>query len=306
MKSKVYILLDRFLKGKSTKEEENSIELFEREQLEKNKNSAFSNEFEAQQLKYEVFNAVASKTFNKNNWSWIQVAASIAIMIGLGFGYFSMKKTVEVFEIANNTAYIKNISLDDGTKVVLNTGSSIKYTANFNDDDRQVELCGEAFFDVFRNENKPFIVTTGKLKTQVLGTSFNICKTDSLVSVTVSTGLVQVYDEHNVIRIRPNQEATYYTKTKDLNKRNVKSELITSWFQEDIELANVSMKELAELMEKRFDTKLSFSDANLANKRLTIAINKNDSIKTIINRINQIKELKLIKTQANIIEVQKK
>ena len=306
MKNRVHILISKFLKGESTNEEKNILEVFEKQKLKKNIDNIFSSKKEKQSIEDEIFANITAKTINKNNWRWLQIAASIAILFGIGIGYYNMSSNVKTFEVCNNTSSTKNIHLLDGSEIVLNSGSSIKYTEYFNDEDRLLELKGEAFFNVARDENKPFIITTGKLKTQVLGTSFNICKTDSLISVTVSTGLVQVYDEHNVIRIRPNQEAIYSTGAKDLNKRNIKSKLVTSWFKEDVELSNVSMKELAELMQKRFNTKLSFNDANLANKRLTITISEKDSISTIINRINQINEVKLTKTQTNIIEVQKK
>jgi ferric-dicitrate binding protein FerR (iron transport regulator) len=303
MKSRVYTLLNKFLKGKATREEVNMIEAFEKQQLNKNEKNIFSNKLEKQHVEDEMFSNIAAGTFNKNNWEWLQIAASIAIIFGVGFGYYQINHKIETFGVCNTTSNIKRIHLIDGSEIVLNSGSSIKYTDDFNRDDRQVELEGEAFFYVARNEEKPFIITTGELKTKVLGTSFNIKQTESIVKVTVSTGLVQVYDKHNIIRIRPNQEAIYHTKTNDLNKRNIKSELITSWFAENIELTNISMSELSELLKKRFNVDLVFKDINLANKRLTITIKKTDNLDEIIYRINEINELILEKQGNNKVEV---
>jgi ferric-dicitrate binding protein FerR (iron transport regulator) len=305
MKSRAHILLNKFLKGKSTREEENILEEFEKRQLNKNERTIFSSNSEKQHIEEKIFANIAASTFNKSKRGWLQIAASVAIIVGLGLAYYQLNVEVKTFEVCNVTSGVKTIYLSDGSEIVLNSGSSIKYTEDFNDEDRQVELVGEAFFDVERNEDKPFIITTGKLKTRVLGTSFNINSTNSAVYVTVSSGLVQVYDEYNIIRIKPNQEAIYYTKTNDLSKRNVKSELITAWFAESVELTNVSMSEFSELMHKRYGVELLFSDANLANKHLTITIEKSDSVKSIINRINEIKELKLETLNDDTIEVKR-
>ncbi len=307
MKSKAHILLRKFLKGTTTKNEDNILDVFEKHQLRKNRENIFLSNSDKQHVEDEIFDNVAVATFNKNNRRWLQIAASIALILGLGIGltYYQMNVEVKTFQICNTTSEVKTIYLSDGSEIILKSGSSIKYNENFNDKDRQVELIGEAFFDVERNEEKPFIITTGELKTRVLGTSFNINSTNSTVYVTVSTGLVQVYDKYNIIRIKPNQEAIYHIKTKDLSKRNVKSELITAWFAQDVELTNVSMLEFSELMRKKYDVELVFRDANLADKHLTITIKKNDTVKTIISRINEIKELKLIMVNDKTIEVKK-
>src|SRR5690606_22571909 len=68
----------------------------------------------------------------------------------------------------------KSIQLPDGTKVMLNAGSTIHIAADFNATSRQLTLVGEAFFDVVHNAEKPFIIHTGAMDIKVLGTVFNV------------------------------------------------------------------------------------------------------------------------------------
>ena len=302
--SKSKKLINRFLKGRSSEEEENSLELFEGIQLSKNQDKVFVSDMEKKRMEEDIFIGVTAFIAKKVTLKWKKIAAAVVIFLGLGIGYLNIESEVVYTEITNDSIDAKIIELEDGSCIVLNFGSSVKYADNFNDKDRQVELSGEAFFNVKRNEDKPLIVTTGELKTEVLGTSFNIKETDLIVNVTVSTGLVKVYDEHNVIRVKPNQEAIFLPKSNDLSKRNVKSELITSWYKEEVELNGVTMEELGELLQKRYQTKLTFTDFNLADKQLTIIIKDSDNIDTLIERINFINEVELIKSKnKNVIEV---
>ncbi len=96
-------------------------------------------------------------------------------------------------------------SLPDGTLVKLNANSNLRYNDNFNLKERKVFLSGEAYFDVKRNENKPFTVFSGDIQTKVLGTSFNVKSiSSSEVSIAVTSGnvLVQNEDGSNNIALR--------------------------------------------------------------------------------------------------------
>ncbi|WP_139226572.1 FecR family protein [Zhouia amylolytica] len=87
--------------------------------------------------------------------------------------------------------------LHDGTKVVINGGSSITFKEEFDDDVRHVVLEGEAFFDVVKNPEKPFVVNANGVITTALGTSFNINQNQNRVEVSLTTGKVSVVKNEN-------------------------------------------------------------------------------------------------------------
>jgi transmembrane sensor len=101
------------------------------------------------------------------------------------------------------------LTLSDGTRVWLNSESSLKYPTVFSGLTREVEVSGEAYFEVAHSDTKPFIVTKGETKVQVLGTHFNInaFEDEDALRVTLLEGKVKVSDHDNVVTIQPQQQA---------------------------------------------------------------------------------------------------
>ncbi|WP_077923421.1 FecR family protein [Spirosoma sp. 209] len=130
-----------------------------------------------------------------------------------------------VIDVKNTSAKPQTITLEDGSLVVLKPNSSVSYPEHFGNKTRSILLRGEAFFAVKRNLTKPFLVHTGDLVTEVLGTSFTIKSYDDApaIEVLVRTGRVSVYEaERNAPRRRngviltPNQKVTFDKSTKKL------------------------------------------------------------------------------------------
>lgn len=130
-----------------------------------------------------------------------RVACILALAIGVGFiaSYFLSETVLEelppvVYEERNTVPGVKaHLTLSDGSQVILNSGSKLRYVKNFEGDKRELFLEGEAFFAVAKDSLRPFIVRTGKVITTALGTSFNIksYKTESL-DISLITGKVSV------------------------------------------------------------------------------------------------------------------
>jgi transmembrane sensor len=116
----------------------------------------------------------------KRKWYWA-VAAVIAVSAGL-FGFLKNSGSKvetevtadQVNEVSTRPGSKSKIHLPDGSTVWLNADSKLEYDKNFNGEMREVQLTGEAFFDVVKNAKKPFIVHTGSANIKVLGTSFNV------------------------------------------------------------------------------------------------------------------------------------
>ena len=120
----------------------------------------------------------------------------------------------------NNTHQVQLLVLSDGTKVYLNPGSILHFDHKFKGENREVYLEGEAFFNVKKNPNKPFLVYYNNIVTKVLGTSFRVAtnKSNGQVVVEVKTGRVQVFENTKLsqtdnkitpVIITPNQKVSY-------------------------------------------------------------------------------------------------
>lgn len=154
----------------------------------------------------------------------IAIAASVAILISIGF-YTANNSLKKQDVYANNSQETKIITLVDGSKVYLNANSSISLASSFNEKVREIELSGEAFFEISRNEDKPFIVNVNGAQVKVLGTSFNVNpESDNGLEVTVRTGKVQLCDcletGENVILIKGEKgNLANHSLSKMLNDR---------------------------------------------------------------------------------------
>ena len=107
----------------------------------------------------------------------IKIAAVVALTLGGSFIYQQMqtKQTSLALQTITVPAGQRiNITLPDGTNVWLNARTTIQYPVSFNSNERLVKLDGEAYFDVARDEKKPFIVQTDKYNVEVLGTQFDV------------------------------------------------------------------------------------------------------------------------------------
>ncbi|HEY5407355.1 MAG TPA: FecR family protein [Ginsengibacter sp.] len=166
-------------------------------------------------------------------------AAAAAIIIGITFSFFIFRNT-ETKEASNNFTVAKNINekinasseplqitMEDGSIITLQPGSSIHYPEHFLNDKREIYLEGDAFFQVTKNPARPFFVYNKDVVTRVLGTSFNIKmnKETGQVEVAVKTGRVEVYEnkpvekmvavkKDNGVILLPNQKVIYDQETR--------------------------------------------------------------------------------------------
>ena len=140
----------------------------------------------------------------KRSYRWI-VAASIAILTLFGGYLFLMQPVTAAKAIVTNTYPndIRLLRLPDGSRVWVNQNTKIAYTDEFAGDTREVTLSGEAFFEVAKDPDKPFIITSGAVRTTVLGTSFNVeAYAGKPIAVSVRSGLVKVQSSGNTVMLK--------------------------------------------------------------------------------------------------------
>lgn len=157
--------------------------------------------------------------------SFTKIAASIVIIFMIGFGgikFFEYKSMDQLITNEMKTSYgeIRSITLPDGTIVKLNSCSQISYPEKFNGDSRKIHLTGEAYFEVAKKENQPFIVETKQFNVKVLGTIFNIkaYDGDEIRTVSVESGRVQIDMPEAMMRLVANERMNYNIKLDEYNK----------------------------------------------------------------------------------------
>lgn len=130
---------------------------------------------------------------------------------------------------------IIKVTLSDGTRVWLNNETTLRYPVNFTGNDRRVEIIGEAYFEVAKMAAKPFIVVSGTMNIEVLGTHFNInAYTDEdFIRTTLLEGKIKVSDRSHSLEILPGQQVNYAANSSDRFRidRDVDLESVIAWKQ---------------------------------------------------------------------------
>lgn len=184
------------------------------------------------------------------------------------------------------------LKLSDGTVVWLNAGSKLRFPQNFfnSDKNRIVYLEGEAFFDVAKSKNKPFIVNTQEVDVKVLGTKFNISsyETDDYIATTLVEGSVSVYETRtpeNDIQLTPSFQAKYDKFGNHFNKVKVDTNIYTAWMQNRLVIDNLKFSELLIKLERRYFVKFMNKAENL-NDEIYKGEFVNEDIETILKTIS--------------------
>lgn len=185
----------------------------------------------------------------------LKVAASILLIASVGVYVFSVNK-IEKFTNLAKLGEKKEVTLPDGSVITLNSGSKLSYTSEFNNKFREVDLQGEAYFQVQSNSEKPFMVHTKDIKTTVIGTEFNInaYNENPQIVVSVASGKVNISngDRLNEDLIR-DQSLTYKPLDKSHIKAKSNSDYATAWKNNILLLDNMDLEATAKILEKWFD-----------------------------------------------------
>ena len=162
-----------------------------------------------------------------------------------------------------------SLNLEDGTKVLLNSDSKIKYPVKFiKGKKRQVELLyGEAFFDVSSSQNNngsEFIVSTKTQKINVLGTKFNIkaYSEDDIITTTLVEGKVKVENGENQILLFPNQQSKVDSNSTVINVSDVDVSQQISWINGLFSFNDTSLEDIMHTLSRWYDLEFIFKSAN--------------------------------------------
>lgn len=176
------------------------------------------------------------------------------------------------------------ISLPDGTKVVLNSLSNLSYDHSFGDDERCVYLNGEAYFQVAHNKNCPFIVKAGGLDVKVLGTSFNLSayEDDEQIEVVLLEGKVDVLTPHQSYIMKPGSKVCYNKNTHTLHTSEVHSTDYIEWTKGNLYFEHDSLSNIMKVLSRIYNVEIQFQSEQLPKKYFSGTIPGN-SIKSAMD-----------------------
>ena len=201
------------------------------------------------------------------------------------------------------------ITLQDGTKVWLNSGSKLVYPVSFTQKDRRVFLEGEGFFEVTRNEDMPFIVETAAMDIKVLGTAFNVTafKNEPIVSAVLVEGSVKVTGnkrskaKNNKTVLTPNERLVYRPETRETKVQKVNVERYISWKEGYLIYRQTNLNQVAKELNRYYNIDISFTDPGLALEKISGKLDLKQNAEEVIRIICNTSSLSYTKSERRFI-----
>jgi transmembrane sensor len=233
---------------------------------------------------------------------WMKIAAVLFITLICSFLVLfhnkmrnDLKPPAEV-TIEAPAGVKKTRILPDGSKVVLNSRSSIKYQEGFGEHKREILLLGEAFFEVSKDTSRPFIVHSGGISTTALGTSFNIIHrpSDGLTEVALASGIAEVSAERKIMeKLLPGERLQYDMKDGSL-RRDIYDVLETlAWKEGILHFKKAGIDQVVERLEDWYgvDIDLMGNTDNRKNQNWTYTGTfKDQSLENVLTGISFVKD----------------
>jgi len=229
------------------------------------------------------------KNFINLNILW-KVAASVLLVVAGGIGslwvsgYFSDQQKSAIVELKASKGEKSQAILADGSHVWLNSQTVLKYDAL---NPRKVTMEGEAFFDIKKDHDHPFEVsTTSGMKVIVTGTKFNLRSfaDDPFIETTLEEGEVLIEGVNNLqlAQLEPGQQAQYKAGENKASVRNVSTELYSLWKNNELRFTDISFADLIPRIERWYGVTITSNSKQKNNDRFTMTI-KTESLRELLN-----------------------
>ena len=229
-------------------------------------------------------------------WSF---AACLMLILVAGTVVTNWKSTPDI-TLANNSEAVSLYSLPDGSRAFLKNGASLSYSNSFNTEDRCVSLSGEAYFEVKRDEQVPFVVTTPQARVKVLGTSFNV-RSGERTEVVLEKGKVALCDaqDRRIAELLPGNMAVV-TGDGGISLSSVEPSVYTKWRYNYRVFDSCSFDDFVALAEERFDVRFIYDPSKFQDTYFRLAISDSDTLDDILSMMEYIANLKYEKRGRNI------
>ncbi len=228
------------------------------------------------------------------------VAASVIVLLSIT-GYLSYqlgfrKVNSQQVELLNPLGMLSTVMLPDGSKVILNAGTTLVYPNAFVSDTREVSVNGEAYFEVVCDTERPFIVKTDNVSVNVLGTQFNVKNygNDERIEISLSGGKigVQVENQKEQVFLAPGEQAYYDKQTGMIITRAVNIVHYVSWKDGVYYFRALPLKELVKQLERIFNVRIQIASPQLEDIIITGDFLRGENLEQILRVITADKRLK--------------
>ena len=255
------------------------------------------------QSKIKEQSSAPAETTKVVNINWLLRVAAVLIIALFATWLVLGRSEKEALLTTTTGAEKKLIVLSDCTRVFLNANSTFIYPEDFTSNERVVSLVGEAFFDVTKNPEKPFVIKNESFNVKVLGTSFNVSayekNSDAVVTVVNGKVAFNGKDGSSVILIK--DEVGVLKKSNGQVNKMINSDInFLSWKTKKIEFKNTGFKEVCETINKYFSVEIEIKDENIFKCRFT-GYFENPSLEQVLSVLEKTLDVKVYLNNKQVV-----
>lgn len=240
---------------------------------------------------------------------WITAAATLVMILLAGGSYmwYTTPKNIYYKDVYAAYGETKHIELPDGSTIWLNSGTTIRYPEKFTGKERNVYLDGEAFFTIRKDSLKPFIVHTGQLTVNVLGTVFNLksFSDEHSTIATLESGKITISTStgHSQVLV-PGQQLSFNHLTSQITLREISAEEASAWKDGYINFIDMNLVDILKGLSRHFNLTLQHTELDIDTK-YNIKFNKDESIEHILSVLSEMSNYTLSRKKNSITAVPK-
>ena len=224
-------------------------------------------------------------------WTVRLLCVASIVLVVFSLTYWWTRREIRQYSAPQQSIHTPNgqraeLILADGTRVWLNSNTTLRYNDFTSANIREVELNGEGYFSVAKNADKPFIVKTNRYHIKVLGTEFNVSAyaSTSVWSASLVRGKIDIdaIDGSRLMELEPNTEA--YLENGSLMKRGINSaESAFKWRRGQISFDNQSMQNIIRKLENCYDVRIVVRNKHILQGRYTGTFAVRDGVSHILD-----------------------
>ena len=254
--------------------------------------------FETRHQAIDIFRKSKSRNFSRKKYLKIAAAASVLLVFGW-LGYLTgnrqwealQEEQAEVIEFHTSKGQQSEFTLPDGTLVALNYDSKLRYRITNDKDLQEVELEGEAFFNVSKDKSRTFRVITHDMNVNVLGTEFNVRAyiNDLRTEATLLSGRIEVKgiaNQHDPIILQPGESWSLNRRSGKYSITEVDTRMAVLWRDGEYYFDKISLRELANDLERMYKVDIHFQDVSLEEEIYSGSVYQDESITKFFEIIN--------------------
>jgi ferric-dicitrate binding protein FerR (iron transport regulator) len=228
-----------------------------------------------------------TNSLGKNIMKAVAIIAVIALSFALGYqsdkhdlaeSLVSYTKKIEFTTVSVKNGEKARVNLPDGSKVVLNSGSKIRYSNLYGKSSRIVYLTGEAYFEVEKSPKRFYVNLKNAPNIKVYGTKFNVkaYENSNKTTTTLIEGSIALTLNNKEEYLKPGEQSVYTKRKRFYKLQNVDTDYITSWTNGELQFKNTQLAEVIKDFERYYDIKIDVQDKNLLTRRITAKFQRNE------------------------------